>query len=92
MMEKKYPADRFRGKKILAVKYLAKKKKSYTEQTIFHGEKCWKKILGCVQTDATTPNIVAPRMLCPFARGATPLNLSPEVWGKKFLPKLNHTF
>ena len=59
-MEKKYPADRFRGKKILAVKYLAKKKKTYTEQTIFHGEKCWKKILGCVQTDATTPNIVAP--------------------------------
>ena len=56
-MEKKYPADRFRGK------YLAKKKKSYTEQTIFHGEKCWKKILGCVQTDATTPNIVAPTML-----------------------------
>ena len=26
-MEKKYPADRFRGKKILAVKYLAEKKK-----------------------------------------------------------------
>ena len=25
-MEKKYPADRFRGKKILTVKYLAKKK------------------------------------------------------------------
>ena len=62
-MEKKYPADRFRGKKILAVKYLANKKKTYTEQTIFHGEKCWKKILGCVQTDATTPNIVAPTML-----------------------------
>ena len=40
-----------------------KKKKSYTEQTIFHGEKCWKKILGCVKTDATTPNIVAPTML-----------------------------
>ena len=90
-MEKKYPADRFRGKKILAVKYLAKKK-SYTEQTIFHGEKCRKKILGCVQTDATTPNIVAPTMLCPFARGVTPLNLSPEVWGKKFLLKLNHTY
>ena len=29
-MEKKYPADRFRGKKILAVKYLAKKKKNLT--------------------------------------------------------------
>ena len=25
-MEKKYPADRFQGKKILTVKYLAKKK------------------------------------------------------------------
>ena len=32
-MEKKYPADRFRGKKILAVKYLAKKKLTLNKQS-----------------------------------------------------------
>ena len=44
-MEKNILQTDFEGKNSCS-EIPSEKKKTYTEQTIFHGEKCWKKILG----------------------------------------------
>ena len=77
-MEKKISCRPISREKNSCSEIPSEKKKTYTEQTIFHGEKCWKKILGCVQTDATTPNIVAPRMLAVVGQ---------QCWARSIQPK-----